>query len=88
MIGLDVKGFVDWFTKVGPFGLLIIFFLGFQQGWWYFGREREEWSVERSALVKDRDEWKFLALSALHQAERVATVVPAILPLTERAGQA
>lgn len=84
MIGIDVRGFVDWLPKLGVGGLLALFLLGFQQAWWYFGREvkamQEATDKELAAMTKDRDEWKARAETLALVGERYRAAVTSLPP--------
>lgn len=78
MVGIDVKGLTDWLVRAGIAGLLAFALIGFQQGWWFFGRERDDLIARLEAMTKDRDEWKARALMGMQAAERAtAAVLPA-----------
>lgn len=83
MIGIDVAALWAQISKLGFAGLLFFVLVGFERGWWFFGRERDELKAQLAAMTKDRDEWKVLAMSSLHQAERTVTVAAAALPTPE-----
>ncbi len=78
--GINVAAFVDWLGKVGVVGAVIFFVVGLQQGWWFLGRERDDLKEALAAMQKDRDEWKFLAMSSMGAAERTVRVAATVLP--------
>lgn len=80
MIGIDVLGLWDRLSKLGFAGLLFFILVGFQQGWWFFSRERDEWKRALEAMTKDRDEWKTRALMAMQAGERTVAVAQTALP--------
>lgn len=53
-------------TKGGPAAALALFILGLMRRWWVLGPQYD-------AMVRDRDEWKALALEATGLAETAAT---------------
>ena len=80
MIGIDVVKLADTISRLGFAGLLIFILAGFQQGWWFFGRERVELAAALVAMEKDRDEWKAIALQSLRVGERAVGASAAVLP--------
>lgn len=83
MISINAAGLVDQLKNLGLIGWLVLTIVALQQGWVVFGREVKAWQVERAALIKDRDEWKALAMSSMHAAERTVTVAATVLPRPE-----
>lgn len=73
MVGLDILGLWDRLSKLGFAGLLFFILVGFQQGWWFFGRERTELKNSLDAMTKDRDEWRARYLAVLQVGERAVT---------------
>lgn len=72
MISINAQALVDWLSKLGFGGLLTLALVGFQQGWWTFGRETAEVRQQLVAMTKDRDEWKARYLTAVTVGERAA----------------
>lgn len=78
MIGVDVHGFVAFLQSLGPFGMLAVLLIGFQQRWWVFGWQYQE-------LKQDRDEWKLLAQTGTATAERANSAATQVVTRTRRA---
>lgn len=60
---ISLKDILNFASDAGVIGLLVFVLVGGAKKWWVWG-----WSYEE--LVKDRDEWKELALSGTNLAER------------------
>lgn len=86
MVGIDIKGMVDWLKAVGALGTVVLFLVGFQQRWWIFPRELDAanaaWQVRLEEITRDRDEWKQRALVAMATGERQQRAADTLLPLT------
>lgn len=82
MVGIDVKGLWDSLSKLGLAGLLFFILVGFQQGWWFFGRERDELKAALAAMTQDRDVWQARALLAMSAGERAVSAASTALPGT------
>ena len=72
MISVNATALVDWLSKLGFGGVITLALVGFQQGWWTFGRETAEVRSQLMAMTKDRDEWKARYLAAVTLGERAA----------------
>lgn len=86
MIGFDVKGFVDWLAGISGAGAVILFLVGFQQGWWQFDREVKAALAakdrEIEALKQDRDEWRTRWEIVTRAGERMAGAAASLPPPT------
>lgn len=90
-MGEGVLPFVDLLSKLGLGGVIALAFIGFQQGWWIFGREskvqleakdRELQAKDRElqAMAKDRDQWQARAEALTYIGERYRQAVIALPP--------
>lgn len=66
---VDVDTVQRWANTIGVVTLLVLTLIGGYKQWWVFG-----WLYKD--LVKDRDDWKALALKGTNLAERALDVPP------------
>lgn len=79
MISFNAGGVVDWLTKLGLSGLLLLALLGFYQGWWVMGRELAALKGAVEAMAKDRDEWKARYLATIQAGERAVSTAAQVV---------
>lgn len=71
---MDVETILQIVRDGGIIGLLLIILVGGAKKWWVWGwiyeeselrnvKQLETWHTEREALIREKDEWKDLALS-------------------------
>jgi hypothetical protein len=70
MISFNAQAIVDWLSKLGLSGMVLLALVGFYQGWWVFGRELATLKALAGDLGKDRDEWKARYLASIQIGER------------------
>ena len=84
MVGIDVKGFIDWVDKAGIVGVVILVLVALQQRWLLLPRELDvanaAWEERMRELARDRDEWKERALTSMRLGDRAvaAATAPAV----------
>jgi hypothetical protein len=86
VIGIDVRGFINWLGELGVTGLVIFVLVALQQGWLRFPREVAQVEEALAAMTKDRDEWKARYFAAMGVGERAANVATVALPAGEAGG--
>jgi hypothetical protein len=68
---VDLAQIVRVISDAGIIGLLVVILVGGSKRWWAWGWQYED-------LIKEKDEWKRLALSGTDMAEKLTSIAQSI----------
>lgn len=87
----DTMTWLDYASRIGVIGILVVSHYGFHKGWWVYGsvyndlQKRYEARGERiKKLEEEKDQWKESALTGQRVAERSTTIASAALTRARR----